>query len=243
VHLRALYPESFEVTYASRTCDCRRSSRLTQHKPALNGPLQRQCDGELRAAATADRGPGWRVGYHGKWHRRALLLAVWQAAAFAAFARDPSLEIVGACHVEEFGKDRRAPADAIVEFQGDDPESGPLLRYTIVKPQDQQLRQRIGGRRGAAWQVLPPPVISSEAGSRVIRFRSRTGASHRSHLGNIPIGCSGPDQSPVPDLSKYECPESEDDYRHRMVINAIALVFVSLMSLAGFWLVNVIAHS
>jgi hypothetical protein len=28
-----------------------------------------------------------------------------------------------------------------------------------------------------------------------------------------------------------------------MVINAVALVFVSLLGLAGFWLVNVIAHS
>jgi len=28
-----------------------------------------------------------------------------------------------------------------------------------------------------------------------------------------------------------------------MVINAVAMVFVSLLSLAGFWLVNVIAHS
>src|SRR5262249_749515 len=40
-----------------------------------------------------------------------------ELAAFAAFARDPSLEIIGASHVEEFGKGRRAPADAIVEFQ------------------------------------------------------------------------------------------------------------------------------
>src|SRR5215475_4387440 len=177
--------------------------------------------------------PSWRVGG----------ASSAELAALAAFARDPSLEIVGASHVEEFGKDRRAPADAIVEFQGDDPEWGPLLRYTIVKPQDQRLRQRICGRRGAAWRVFPSPVISSDADSRVIRFRPRTGASHRSHRGKTPIGCSGPDRSPVPDLSKYECPESEDDYRHRMVINAIALVFVSLMSLAGFWLVNVIAHS
>jgi len=28
-----------------------------------------------------------------------------------------------------------------------------------------------------------------------------------------------------------------------MVVNAAALVFVSLLSLAGFWLVNAIAHS
>jgi hypothetical protein len=47
----------------------------------------------------------------------------------------------------------------------------------------------------------------------------------------------------VPDLSKYECPESEDDYRHRMVVKAVALVFVSLLSLAGLWLVNAMTHS
>jgi hypothetical protein len=166
-----------------------------------------------------------------------------ELAAFAAFARDLSLEIIGASHVEEFGKGRRAPADAIVEFQGADPEWGPLLRYTIVKPQDPQLRQKIRGRCGEAWRGLPPPVISSDADSRVIRFRSRTGAWQQSDQGKAPIGYSEPDDAPVPDLSKYECPESEDEYRHRMVINAIALVFVSLMSLAGFWLVNAIAHS
>ena len=166
-----------------------------------------------------------------------------ELAAFAAFARDPSLEIVGASHVEEFGTGRRAPADAIVDFQGDDPESGPLLRYTIVKPQDQPLRQKICGRRSGAWLGLPPPVISADADSRVIRFRSRTGAWQQSHRGKTPIGYSGPGYSPVPDLSKYECPESEDDYRHRMVVNAVALAFVSLLSLAGFWLVNAIAHS
>jgi hypothetical protein len=165
-----------------------------------------------------------------------------ELAAFAAFARDPSLEIIGASHVEEFGKGRRAPADAIVEFQGDDPEWGPLLRYTVVKSQD-QLRQKIRVRCGEAWRGLPAPVISSGADSRVIRFRSRTGASQQSHRGKAPMSYSGPDDSPVPDLSKYEGPESADEYRHRMVINAIALVFVSLLSLAGLWLVNAIAHS
>jgi hypothetical protein len=177
--------------------------------------------------------PSWRVGG----------ASSTELAAMAAFARDPSLEIVRASHVEEYGERRRAPADAIVEFQGDDPEAGPLLRYTIVTPQDQQLRQKICGRCVGTWRGLPAPVISSDADSRVIRFRSRTDASHRSQRGKAPIGYSGPDYSPVPNLSKYECPESEDEYRHRMVINAVALVFVSLLSLAGFWLVNVIAHS
>jgi hypothetical protein len=177
--------------------------------------------------------PSWRVGG----------ASSAELAAFAAFARDPSLEIVGASHVEEFGTGRRAPADALVEFQGDDPEWGPLLRYTIVKPQDQQLRQKIRGRCGEAWRGLPAPVISSDADSRVIRFRSRTGTSHRSQRGKASTVYSGSDYSPVANLSKYECPENEDDYRHRMVVNAIALVFVSLLSLAGFWLVNAIAHS
>jgi hypothetical protein len=177
--------------------------------------------------------PSWRVGG----------ASSAELAALAAFAREPSLKFVRASHVEEYGRGRRAPADAIVEFQGDDPEAGPLLRYTIVTPQDQQLRQKICGRCGGVWRGLPAPVISSDADSRVIRFRSRTDASHRSQRGKAPIGYSGPDYSPVPNLSKYECPESEDEYRHRMVINAVALVFVSLLSLAGFWLVNVIAHS
>jgi len=177
--------------------------------------------------------PSWRVGG----------ASSAELAAMAVFARDPSLEVVGASHVEEYGEGRRAPADAIIEFQGDDPEAGPLLRYTIGAPQDQQLRQKICGRCGGAWGDLPVPAISSDADSRVIRLRSRTGASQRSQRGNAPIGYSGSEYSPVADLSKYECQESEDDYRHRMVVNAIALVFVSLLSVAGFWLVNAIGHS
>src|SRR5262245_3957032 len=177
--------------------------------------------------------PSWRVGG----------ASSAELAALAAFAQKPSLKTARAAHFEEYGEGRRAPADAIVEFQGDDPEAGPLLRYTTVTPQDQQLRQKICGRYGGVWRGLPAPVISSDADSRVIRFRSRTGASHRCQRGNAPIGYSGSDYSPVADLSKYECPEREDEYRHRMVINAVALVFVSLLSLAGFWLVNVIAHS
>src|SRR5262249_56914958 len=121
--------------------------------------------------------PSWRVGGASSAER----------AAFAAFARDPSLQIVGASHVEEFGKGRRAPADAIVKFQGDDPESGPLLRYTIVKPQNQQLRQKIHSRCGGALRGFPPPLISSRADTRIIRFPSRKGASPPSHRGKGPI--------------------------------------------------------
>jgi hypothetical protein len=82
-----------------------------------------------------------------------------------------------------------------------------------------------------------------EADSRVVPFRPRTGVLRRSHHGKARIPHSAPDYSPVPDLSKYERPESADDYRPRMVENAIALVFVTLLMLAGSWLVNSLAHS
>jgi len=150
-------------------------------------------------------------------------------------------QIVRASHVEEYGKDRRAPADAIVDFQGEDPEAGPLLRYTTVKPQDRHLRQKICVGYNGRWRRLPPLVISSDPDSRVIRFESRMGASH--HWGNTETRHCGSDYSLVPDLSKYECLESEAEYRHRMIVNAIALVFVSLLSVAGLWLVNAIGHS
>jgi hypothetical protein len=86
-------------------------------------------------------------------------------------------------------------------------------------------------------------VISSGSDSRVIRLRPRAPTSPPAHRGETPIGYPASDESPIPDLSNYECAESEADYRHRMVMNAIALAFVSLLSLAGFWLVNAIAHS
>src|SRR5262249_60231672 len=128
-------------------------------------------------------------------------------------------------------------------FAGNDHEAGQLLRYSVVKPHAQAVRQTIRDRASEAWRALPPPVSSSDADSPVIRFRSRTDASQQSPRGKAPMGYSGPDYSPVPDLSKYECSEGEDDYRHRMVVNAVALVFVSLLSLAGFWLVHAIAQS
>jgi Protein of unknown function (DUF3182) len=200
------------------------------------------------AASRRNYDVGQGIGADGR-PRSGVLEASWRVGgastaevmALAAFAQDPLLQIVRASHVEEYGKGRRAPADAIVNFQGEDPEAGPLLRYTIVKPEDQPLRRNTGSRCGGPCR--PPPATASDADGHVIRFRSRTGASHRSHRGKAPIGYFGPDYSPVPDLSKYECAESEDDYGHRMVINAIALAFISLLSLAGFWLVNAIAHS
>jgi Protein of unknown function (DUF3182) len=63
-----------------------------------------------------------------------------ELVALAAFAKDPSLPIVRASHIQVFGKKHEAPADAIIHFQGDDPEAGPLLRYTVVQPTMERLQ-------------------------------------------------------------------------------------------------------
>jgi hypothetical protein len=78
---------------------------------------------------------------------------------------------------------------------------------------------------------------------RVIQFRPRIDMSRGSHSGNAPIDNAGPEYSPVPDLAKYECPGSDDDYRHRMIVNAIAAAFTSVLILAGVWLANMMAHA
>jgi hypothetical protein len=51
------------------------------------------------------------------------------------------------------------------------------------------------------------------------------------------------DDSPVADLSKYDGPESADEYRHRMFMNALVFVFTTVLILAGVWLANMMAHA
>jgi hypothetical protein len=38
-------------------------------------------------------------------------------------------------------------------------------------------------------------------------------------------------------------PESDDEYRHRMIVNAIATAFTSVLILTGVWLANMMAHA
>ena len=59
----------------------------------------------------------------------------------------------------------------------------------------------------------------------------------------MPIGDSGPDYSPVPDLAKFQDPEGDNEYRHRMIVNAIAAVYTSLLILAGAWLTFLMARA
>jgi hypothetical protein len=77
--------------------------------------------------------------------------------------------------------------------------------------------------------------------SRVITFRPRAA---RSLPDRLSPGSSTPNlgASPVADLQEYQRAREEEDYRHRMVVNALALAFCTLLAVAGIWLVNEIAE-
>lgn len=60
---------------------------------------------------------------------------------------------------------------------------------------------------------------------------------------NFPHGGARPQAGPPPieDLSKYQRAEDDDDYRHRMIVNAIAFVFVAALIGGGYWLADTMA--
>ncbi len=51
-----------------------------------------------------------------------------------------------------------------------------------------------------------------------------------------------PRPSPVADLGKYARSSETDDYRHRMLVNAAAFVFVAALVGAGLWLASSLAE-
>ena len=72
----------------------------------------------------------------------------------------------------------------------------------------------------------------SESENRVLPFRPRGSLLTR----------NAPRPPAVPDLQKYErIPQEPDDYRHRMMMNVIAVVIVSLLISAGVWIADTIA--
>jgi hypothetical protein len=78
--------------------------------------------------------------------------------------------------------------------------------------------------------VKPDPVTPDDEGGRVVRFRPR-GAPPRGDWRWPPE-----QDSPVGDLAKYERTETSDDYRHRMTMNLLTLVFAAMLIAGGVWL-------
>jgi hypothetical protein len=74
--------------------------------------------------------------------------------------------------------------------------------------------------------------LSSDSERRVVSFR-------RPQPGMRPPTA---EPAPVEDLAKFERGrEDADDYRHRMIVNAVALLFVVGLIGAGLWLADTMA--
>ena len=96
-----------------------------------------QYPGFLASRRNYDVGQGidgcgqWRSGvFEASWRSGGASTA--ELAALTAFTEDPSLRVVEATSVKQFGKPRKAPPGAAVHFCRTDPDDGPLLRYTVI---------------------------------------------------------------------------------------------------------------
>jgi len=73
---------------------------------------------------------------------------------------------------------------------------------------------------------------SSGGEQRVVEFRRRAGGTRAPRGARPPVG----------DLAKYERSSEPDDYRHRMLVNAAAFLFVLGLIGAGLWLAETMAE-
>jgi hypothetical protein len=83
---------------------------------------------------------------------------------------------------------------------------------------------------------------SGERG-RVIPLRRRHPPAGNDNRPSASTDAARPDSSAVGDLGRFERgQEGHDDYRHRMIMNALALMVCVFLILAGVWLVSKLAQ-
>src|SRR4029078_8688278 len=73
----------------------------------------------------------------------------------------------------------------------------------------------------------------------VIRFRPRAALPH---VWRWPAPRVRPGAPPVADLTKYQHQPGEDDFRHRMMMNFLALAVTIILVVVGVWLAISIAE-
>ena len=89
----------------------------------------------------------------------------------------------------------------------------------------------------------PNPNETPPSG-QVLQFqlRRRVGGSGRQALHKLSAAPAlNHDTDPVDDLAQYEEEDRHINYRHRMLMNIIAVVIVSILVGAGVWLADTIA--
>jgi hypothetical protein len=80
------------------------------------------------------------------------------------------------------------------------------------------------------------PLKDEETG-RVLPFRPRAPRSW-----NAQLRLRDQTRSPVDDLSKYSRGPDEESYQHRMVMNLLAFLVLTLIVFCGIWLANTMAQ-
>ncbi len=74
---------------------------------------------------------------------------------------------------------------------------------------------------------------------------SSSGGEHRVlSFRRGPAGARRPTPAPPPvdDLAKFARGDDNDDYRHRMIVNVAAFLFVMALIAAGLWLADTLAE-
>ena len=80
---------------------------------------------------------------------------------------------------------------------------------------------------------------STDEHGRVVPFRRRGSATP---VWPWPVRPAADDGPAVDDLAKFEREAGEDDYRHRMTMNGLALVATIILVVAGVWLATTISE-
>jgi hypothetical protein len=82
-----------------------------------------------------------------------------------------------------------------------------------------------------------------QSGARIVPFRRSHPAAGNDNRPAGPGDMVGSASELVGDLSRFEQPvDTQDDYRHRMIVNVLAFVFCVLLVVAGVWLTDRLAQ-
>jgi hypothetical protein len=84
---------------------------------------------------------------------------------------------------------------------------------------------------------------SDKPGGKVIRSAQRRTGLRVIRGGKSVTDNADLDRSPIPDLRQYQGWEGPDEYRGRMIVNAIAFTYTSLLVIAGIWLTMMMVHA
>ena len=81
--------------------------------------------------------------------------------------------------------------------------------------------------------MTPQEPVRTEERGRVLQFRPRAARSRNDKPRREQA------RSPVPDLSRFHrLPGDDEGYRHRMLMNALAFVVLSVMVFFGVWIAD-----